>query len=242
MLYHTHSQQHLEDLPFWMALAAQYSGRLLELGCGTGRVLVPLAQAGHAITGLDIDGRMLRFLSTRLDPGLVTRVSLLQADLSAFHLAERFTSIFSPCNTWSTLPAATRQDALVCIREHLSPGGCFAASLPNPVVLRSLPARSEPEFEESFAHPRHGYPVQVSSSWQRTRRHFIVTWDYDVLKPDGNVERLTFRARHQLDPTNQYLAELKSAGLALRGLFGNYDRSPYTPEADFLILLAEKGG
>ena len=46
-VYHAHHNRHLEDLPFWLDLAAQTGDPLLELGCGTGRVLIPLAQAGY---------------------------------------------------------------------------------------------------------------------------------------------------------------------------------------------------
>ena len=54
-LYHAHHNRSLEDLPFWLELAAQAGDPILELGCGTGRVLIPLAQAGYHTIGLDND-------------------------------------------------------------------------------------------------------------------------------------------------------------------------------------------
>ena len=55
--------------------------------------------------------------------------------------------------------------------------------------------------DETFTHPVTGNPVQVSSGWQRTRSHFTVTWHYDHLLPDGEVERLTVQSRHDLIPS-----------------------------------------
>ena len=61
-LYHAHHGQYQEDLPFWLKLANQQGGPVLELGCGTGRVLLPLARGGFQTVGLDNDLEMLRFL------------------------------------------------------------------------------------------------------------------------------------------------------------------------------------
>ena len=59
-LIHAHHNRHLEDLPFWLDLAGETGDPLLELGCGTGRLLVPLGQAGHRVIGVDHDPAMLK--------------------------------------------------------------------------------------------------------------------------------------------------------------------------------------
>jgi hypothetical protein len=90
------------------------------------------------------------------------------------------------------------------VRQHLAPGGIFAASLPNPLRLASLPARGPAEVEETFPHPRTGNPVQVSSAWQRRKDAFTLTWHYDHLLPDGQVERQTVETCHSLQPLEAY--------------------------------------
>jgi len=235
-LYHAHHALHPDDLPFWTDLASRQGGPLLELGCGTGRVLLHLARAGFEAWGLDSSREMLRFL--RAQAGSEGAGRVFQADLAAYHLDRQFGLILLPCNTLSTLPAETRRAAFACSRRHLRAGGLFAASMPNPVLLRRLPRRSEAEVEESFPHPLDGEPVQVSSGWERAEGTFTVSWHYDHLLPDGRVERMTAQARHALTPLSVYRQELEQAGLELVEQFGDFDRSPYSATSPQWIFTA----
>lgn len=237
-LYHAHHNLHTEDLVFWLGLAAQQPGPILELGCGTGRVLIPLAQSGHRVVGLDNDSGMLALLKANLPPALEQAVRVFRADFTRFRLACSFGLILMPCNTYSTLSQDERRSTLRHVREHLSREGAFAVSLPNPDWLRSLPARSPAEVEEVFAHPLDGEPVQVSSAWRRTRAEFVLVWHYDHLKPDGTVERLTVQQKHDLAPVADHLAEFRAAGFAQVQSFGDFDRSDFSADSAELILLA----
>ncbi len=237
-LYHAHHNRHLEDLPFWLDLPSQAGDPILELGCGTGRVLVPLLRAGYHCTGLDRDPAMLKYLEENLDPSRQLTPILLVADIRQFCLARQFSLIILPCNTFSTLNADERRACLSRVRQHLKPGALFAVSLPNPSIWSSLPARPEPEIEEEFILPETSNPVQVSSTWRRTKQSFTITWIYDQLYPDGRVERITMQAVHCRHPADAFLAEIRSAGLDIIGTFGDFDRSPYTVDSPHLIILA----
>jgi len=241
-LYHTHHSLHPEDLPFWLDLARQQSGPLLELGCGTGRVLLPLLEAGYRAYGLDNNLEMLRFLRRALSPAQQSAPPLFLADMAHFRLALQFPLILLPCNTLSTLSPEQRFSTLACARAHLAPGGLFAASLPNPLILAEMPRRGPEEIEETFPHPESGDPVQVSSAWRRSSHHFTVTWHYDHLLPDGQVERLTAQAVHSLEPAAAYFAALEGAGLQEAAVYGDFDRSPYTADSPYLILVAIREG
>lgn len=240
ILYHTHHSLHPEDLPFWQGLAAQQPGPLLELGCGTGRVLLPLLQARYSVYGLDNDMEMLRFLRLSLPPEQRIQPAVFQADMANFHLARLFPLIILPCNTLSTLSAEARHSTLECVREHLTPQGLFAASLPNPPALLEIPRRGAEQLEETFTHPLSGNPVQVSSAWKRSARHFTVTWIYDHLLPDGQVQRLTIQAAHSLEPPEAYQEALALVGLQIMAVYGDFDRSQFTPDSPYLILVAAK--
>jgi SAM-dependent methyltransferase len=237
-LYNAQHSHYKEDLPFWLDLAQRQGGPVLELGCGAGRVLLPLAQAGFRTVGLDSDLDMLRFLRAAQEPDLQPIPLLIAANLVEFHLAQRFPLILLPCNTWSVLDAGQRRKALDCITHHLTPSGIFAVSMPNPEFLRDLPASSEADVDENFFHPLTGNPVQVSSSWQRMHGKFTVTWHYDHLLPNGEVERLTIQSRHDLTPAKTYLDELRQAGLQLRVSYGEFDGSPADRWAANLIFIA----
>jgi len=235
LYYHTHHARHTEDLLFWEALAQKQGGPILELGCGTGRVLIPLRQKGYRVMGLDSDFTMLSFLCTTLGE---VAAPVFQADMAAFRLAELFSLILMPCNTLSTLSVNDRRETFARVREHLLPGGIFAASLPNPVTLASLPRRGEPETEENFLHPTDGEPVVVSSAWKRTAHHVTFTWHYDHLLPDGLVERIRAEARHELVPLEEYKVEMQTAGLKVTAIIGDFDYSPFTDDSPELIVLA----
>lgn len=237
-LYHAHHNRHLEDLPFWLELARRQGSPILELGCGSGRVLLPIRRAGYHVTGLERDPDMLCVLREGMESGLDGQVELVLGDMTDFELGQRYSLIIMPCNTFTTLSAAQRKATLDCVRRHLEPSGLFAASLPNPTLLRRLPRRSEMEVEESFPHPLDGEPVQVSSGWERSQQSLTIHWHYDHLLPDGRVERVSMQANHALAPAEVYLAELEEAGLDLIERYGDFDRSPYSLDAPSLILLA----
>lgn len=238
-LYDAHHQRHLEDLPFWLDLARQANGLILELGCGTGRILIPVLQSGLAITGLDRDANMLAVLQENSRKAKLSP-SVIQADMRAFHFAQKFSLIILPCNTLSTLEDPARTAMLKLASSHLKPGGIFAAGLPNPRLLSSLPRQAEPEDEESFPHPSSGSLVRVSSSWEHDQHSFTISWYYDLVLGKLVTERLTATTTHRLIPTTQYLDEFRAAGLIIQQKYGDFNRRPFSPRSNNLIILAQK--
>ncbi len=239
-LYHGQHSHHKDDIPFWLNLANQSGGPLLELACGTGRVLAALAQAGYMAYGLDREAGMLGVLQKTLPEGVSQSIQVFQADMSAFHLYRQFPLILLACNTFGTLPHPTRQAMLACVCRHLLPGGTFATSLPNPEVLRSLPEKADPEFEEVFYHPLSGNPVEVNCGWQRTEKQIIFHWIYDHLFPNGIVERVSIETCQDLAPVKDYEGEIHEAGLSLEILLGDFDGDEYNPDSPNLILVARR--
>lgn len=237
-LYHAHHSLEAEDLPFWLRLASESEGPILELGCGTGRVALRLAQAGHTVFGLDRDHAMLAFFREHTPDTEKDRVKVFQADFRCYRLAQRFTLVLLPCNTYSTLDAEARRAVLECAHKHLAPGGRLAVSMPNPVLLKRLPGRSEAELEVIFPHPVDGQPVQVSSGWRRHGQQLLVTWHYDHLQPNGEVRRSTVEVAQNLEDCQTYLNEMQQAGFETLQAFGDYDFSGYSHRSPNLILLA----
>ena len=238
-LYHAHHLRHIEDLPFWLDLATRQGGPVVELGCGTGRVLSPIAKAGLKTLGIDHDPEMLRYLKTNVQPPSGCEPLLILADISHFSFVRQFPLAILPCNTFSTLSESARQGCVRCVCQHLQPGGLFAVSVPNPALLKSLPARANIELEDEFIHPTTGNPVQVSSTWRRTAKTFTVTWVYDHLLSDGRVKRHKLEAVHYLISADEYDAEIQAAGMKVRARYGDFDRSAFGADSPHLIILAE---
>lgn len=238
ILYHAHHNLDNEDLPFWFDLATQQTGTILELGCGTGRVLLPLHEAGFNILGLDLDPNMLYHLSYLAKKKKLEAPKIFQADCARFHIHRCFDLIIMPCNTFSTLSATDRKDTLLAVKSHLSPGGLFVFCIPNPEILKKLPKESEPEVEDIFTHPLDGEPVQVSSSWRRSEKDFTLLWIYDHLLSNGTVTRIKIEIVHQLLTTKDYLDEIQAHGLHLQAIYGDFKKKPYRSSSPALIIEA----
>lgn len=240
VLYHLHHLHETEDVKFWLNLAYQFGGPILELGCGTGRLLSHLTERGHQVIGLDLNFPALAFLRNSVDDELLDRIRIFQSGMDSFHLNENFSMIFLACNTLSTLSMETRKLTYKRIVSHLGPGGVFAASIPNPAYLNELPTQGDLELEDTLTHPATGNPIQVISGWERTNNSVIFRWYYDQLFPDGRVVRDKVETRHHLTSLDEYIAELRLEKLNLIQVFGNYDHSDYGKESPYSILITKK--
>ena len=235
-LYHLHHLTYEDDLPYWLSLAEQQGGPILELGCGSGRVLLRLARAGFPVVGIDNDKDMLAVLEAQTGEG---KVEFHEDDMTGFSLQQKFPLIILPCNTYSVLTKEERLSTLRSTADHLSPGGVLAVSIPNPAWLAEMPEEADLEVEAVFEHPNSGNPVQVSSAWKRDSDRVIVQWHYDHLLPDGQVERLSAQASHSLTRAEDYSQEFESRGFKVK-TFGDFDKSPYDPESVYLIFEASR--
>lgn len=238
ILYHTHHSLHSEDIPMWLALARQNPGPILELGCGTGRVMLPLTEVEDDICGIDHDFQMLSFLRKNLNSKINLNSTCFQADITSFNLNKQFSLILLPCNTYSGLTRQERLSVLGRVKKHLKPGGVFAVSMPNPDLFWQLPAESAPELEEELPHPSGEGVVKIYSGWKRTEDLFIVNWHYDQLFSNGERKRISAQAKHQLVSADTYLKEIQEMNLSIQELYGDYDFSAFTPDSLQLIILA----
>jgi SAM-dependent methyltransferase len=238
LLYHAHHSQEADDLPFWLMWAQQQSGPILELGCGSGRILLPLAKAGYPVFGIDNDRRMLSFLQSRLTEDVRKNVTLIRTDIRYYCLAARFPLVIFPCNTYSTIEISQRRLVLNRVRLHLLVEGVFIVSMPNPYLLAGLPPEGENQIETTLPHPPSGDPVQVSSQWRCGVDEVTFKWHYDRLHPDGQVERQTLSVRHCLQELDDILGDFSKAGFKDVSFLGDYDRTEFGPDSPHLIIAA----
>ena len=237
-LYTAQVASYEADLPLWHALAEDYGSPVLEIGCGAGRVLLPLAEAGHTVTGIDTNPAMLRRAradAARLRAG---EVVLVQSDVRAFDLGKRFRLILSPCNTLAALEDADLAAAFAHVRDHLHPAGAFAFEVPGPG--EELADHDPQEPLAAFLDGESGNPIQVSAS-QRTDAaagRVTVTWRYDELLPDGTVQSWTLPVPFYLRPPQAYALLLERAGLRPMALLGDYRRRPLAAGDTRMIVVA----
>jgi SAM-dependent methyltransferase len=115
------------DLPLWGELAERCGGPVLELGCGTGRVVLHLARRGHEVIGLDVDPELLAALASR---GAELPATTLEANARAFDLASPASLVLAPTHLLQLLAdSAERAECLRCVAAALRPGGLLAAAI-----------------------------------------------------------------------------------------------------------------
>jgi SAM-dependent methyltransferase len=122
------------DVDFYVRQARITGGPVLELGAGTGRVAIPLANAGFAVTGLDLSPHMLRIAKRKvaaLPPR--GRIQFVRGDMRRFSLGRQFRLILIPFRAFQHLLTVEAQKlCLGCVRRHLAPGGRFIVDLFDP--------------------------------------------------------------------------------------------------------------
>src|SRR5213592_4322659 len=127
------------DVEWFSALARRTGGPILELGCGTGRIAVPIAQESHHVVGLDRSQAMLERAERRARRANV-EVRWVEGDMRAFSFDESFALIFIAANTFLMLKPDDRWTCLARVREHLAPRGRFAIDVfqPDPNLIAGM--------------------------------------------------------------------------------------------------------
>ena len=233
-----------DDLPLYRAFAEHSGGPILELGCGTGRLIVPLAEDGYDITGVDLSPAMLALARVAVGrAGVTERAMLIEDDIRTLAAIgdRRFGLAFSAINSFLHLTTQGEQlAALGAAFAHLDPGGILVldAFPPHPDILNEYDGRLI--HAGTYRDPRTGerfYKLSTTvldSAEQRMDTVFF----YDRLRADGRVERtaapFTFRyvGRYEL----QLL--LARAGFADITFYGSYDLDPFTAASDRMIAVA----
>jgi SAM-dependent methyltransferase len=239
-----------DDTGFWLAVAAGVDGPVLELGCGTGRVLIPLARAGHEVTGLDLAPHMIERARAKLraeSPEVRGRLRLVVGDMTSFDLGSRFALITIPFAGFQHLRTVEQQLAcLDCCRCHLLSRGKLVLDLPNPDPAPPSHAQDQG--------PTDGEATAQVVDWTDGRRvrwwGTVVAYDrllqcneyeltYEIIGPDATTRRLTerFPLRYIFRYELEHL--LVRAGFDLAFLYGDYDRSAFGEESPALIAVAE---
>jgi SAM-dependent methyltransferase len=212
-----------EDIPMWLELVRRHGAPVLELGCGTGRVLGHLADAGHRATGIDANMAVLDRAKVHLQRHPSEQITLLHADLRSFSAAERFPLAIAPLNVFAELSNSDLRNALGMIRDHLTPDGVLAFDLPNPWDALALPD-DDGDPIQTFTEQDSGHAVQVSAHHRLlpSGQAVIVTWHYDELLPDGMVRRHRFETTYHLRTPEILRDVLDETGYAEVRLYGDY--------------------
>jgi SAM-dependent methyltransferase len=237
------------DVPFYLAAADRVAGgRVLELGCGTGRVLLPLARAGYAVTGIDASPAMLARCRSKLtaEPAEVReRVVLHQSDIRAFDLDGRvsFALALAPFRVLQhLLTPADQLQCLALVRRHLDPSGRLVFDVFNPsfsLMTRDRSAETEDTPERALPDGRH---------LRRTARVTRVRWIEQVieveliyyLRTGATVERLVQSFAMRWYGAAELAHLLARAGFRVDAMYGDSDGNPLRDESPDILVVATR--
>jgi SAM-dependent methyltransferase len=229
------------DIAFWQRVVSGRGGRVLELGCGTGRVTVPLAKAGAAaVIGIDRSEAMLTRGQRRLRRGRVKGVSLLRGDIRDLPFAAgAFDTVIAPYGILQSLLRERDLAAtLEAVAEVLPAGGVFGLEL-----VADLPSWKEYRRRVTLTgkRGRAGTPITLLESVRQDPGRGLTFFDQEFVEGRGKTARrhrftLTFRTVS----VPQMRRRLERAGFEVTAVLGDYRGGPWDPRAEVWILLATK--
>ena len=229
------------DVGFYVNEAKAAGGRVLEVGCGTGRILLPIARAGCAITGIDGSKQMLERCRVNLaaEPAAVqSRITLAQHDMRDFNLAEQFTLIIAPFRVVQHLTTIDDQlQFLATVARHLAPQGRLVFDVFNPrfdILVGADGVEREDTPEQRLPDGR---------TFHRAYRIARVRWIDQVSEAelvyyvDGKRYVQAFEMRWYLAAELRHL--LARAGFRVREMYGDFARGPVVDGCPEIVVTAE---
>lgn len=232
------------DLPVLEAYAARTGGPLLELGCGTGRALVPLAQAGYEVTGVELSPAMLARAEARADAaGVAERVHLIEGDYTTAPLAGPYKFAYIVMNTFLHLPDREAQlAALRHWREHLAPRGLLLIDVFHPDVAQLAALDGRLEWDKTWQDAETGETIMkfVTRTLDVAEQTMHVNLIYESVAADGLVRRtvVPFDARYLWRFEGELL--LEQAGYTVEAVYGDWDMGPFENTSDRMIFVARR--
>jgi ubiquinone/menaquinone biosynthesis C-methylase UbiE len=230
------------DVAFWQNLAQRINGPVLELGCGTGRVTIPVARIGADIVGVDRSAEMLAHARQRLRRTRISgSVSWVRGDIRAlpFGLAARFDLVMAPYGILQSLVRDADLDAaLASVNRVLAPSGVFGLDL-----VPDLPVWKEYRNKVRFRGSRRGGDSRntLVESVRQDRRKGLTIFDQQFVERRGGARHVkNFSLIFRTLSVRQMVSRLERAGFRVDAVLGDYDGKSWDPRADVWLILAGK--
>lgn len=231
-----------EDVDLYLHYAEMQTGPLLELACGTGRLLIPLADQGYALVGVDTSASMLDIARKRIrEEQLESWITLVQQDVRSLNLERQFSFAFIALGSFAHLVARKdQQQALAAIHKHVTTGGTFILDISN-ADIRYMEDLSGQTLHLGTWELDDGTILTHFASPAVSRAdHFLeLTHFYDRHRQGGPLTRTAATSYLALFERGEVELLLERAGFAVKDVYGNYDLAPFTRESPRMIVIAE---
>jgi SAM-dependent methyltransferase len=244
--YDAENESMTDDFELYDVLAEKIGEPILDIGCGTGRVMLSLASGGYAVVGIDSAKEMLargeRKLKGRSD--LRDLATFVLGDALRYDFKQTFKLILLPYNALMHFTDLVTQRRLIHhLATFLDEDGLMVFDLPNAGESFAIPDDGAVTLERHFIEPETGHRVmqQSVSEIDRTTQIQSITWIYDEIGPNNVVQRTLapLTLRYVFPAELDLLLEIE--GLHKVDSYGDYDLSPFEDGCARMIVLAQKG-
>jgi len=245
-----------QDMAFYVDAVREFGDPVLELGCGTGRITLALAEAGLRVTGLDASARMLERCASKLKarpPELQQRVKLVREEMASFELDQKFRTVIVPFRPFQHLLEVGEQMAcLECVRKHLWAEGRPGAKKGRLIldVFQTDPGRMhDPMFHREALVTEYDTPdgrqvrtMERIVAFHRAEQRNDVEMIFYVKDAAGKEERLVFAwtLRYFFRYEMEHL--LARCGYRVAAEYGDFDKSPLEDVSPEMIFVAVATG
>jgi SAM-dependent methyltransferase len=231
------------DLDFYLELAEQIGSPVLEIGTGTGRLALPIAESGSTVVGIDNSLRMLlKAKEKAAGLGENRKIQLVQADMRSFCLKPLFPLCIIPFRAF--LHNLTQNDQIAtlrCAHRHLQSGGILALDLFVPVYSVMAKIKWQEQLDgEDFADPKGNVSILTTVKHKPAEQLLHVTNVYSRGK--GDKKKVVLKSGYSYRYVFRYEMELllKMAGFKIHDVYGGFDAQPYNFHSGNMIFIAEK--
>ncbi len=235
------------DVILFSEYSKKSGGRTLELGCGTGRILIPTAEAGWEITGLDLSPFMLKICQdkmSKLPEEVQKRIKLIKGNMTGFDTGEMYSLVTIPLRTFQHLVSVDEQKAcLSCLHKHLLPGGLLMIDIFNPslIMLHEQKVKEQEDMPETeLPDGRKVRRTVRTTAFNHKQQYNMHEFIYYITYPDGNKETMvqSFPFRYFFRYEFEHL--LNICGFEVIELFGDFNKSEYSGNSPEMIFIAHK--
>jgi ubiquinone/menaquinone biosynthesis C-methylase UbiE len=231
------------DVAFWRRMATKVDGPVLELGCGTGRVSLPLVRAGVQLVGIDRSAAMVERARSKIlkspNPQILKSLRLVQGDIRRLPFRNAaFPLVIAPYGILqSLLDERALIETLRSVARTLEPGGTFGLDLV-PDVPNWREYSNRVQFRGRAAKGVH--LTLVESVRQDRRRHVTTFFQRYIERRNGRSREHRFELRFRTLSLRQLSARLERAGFTIDAVLGDYHGGAWDRRADVWIILAKK--
>lgn len=234
------------DVDYYLNLIPKYGQSVLELCCGTGRVTLPIAEAGYSITAVDFTKQLLKKLEMKVKaycPELDNRIQTVEQDVTTLSLTKNdFDVIICPFNSLLCIPDFNLQlDTLINASKHVRKGGLLSLDLINPFIVDQLgSAIPKPFFTRRNPDTGNYYTrFAAMGKMDSHQKQMLYGW-YDEIDENNFVKRVNYKMYWRPIYPYELKLMLEKAGFTVAAIYGGHKNESYTIDSHKMIVEAIK--